>query len=179
MRIIHAVSIHKDYQKFLKFFYKGKLFKYTVYPNGLSTCPRNFTKLLIKPVLCTLRKNGHILVIFIDDILIISTSYEGCITSIIEAVNLLTNLGFVLHVEKSMFFPQQKIVFLGFELNSATMKIKLTNEKIAKIMSRISYILNSERYTIREVAQIIGLLNCFQFPSRSIRRMSLSSHWAG
>ena len=36
-------------------------------------------------------------------------------------------LGFVLHVEKSIFFPQQKIVFLGFELNSATMKIKLTN----------------------------------------------------
>ncbi|CAB3979216.1 Hypothetical predicted protein [Paramuricea clavata] len=75
---------------------------------------------------------------------IISTSYEGCITSIIEAVNLLTNLGFVLHVEKSMFFPQQKIVFLGFELNSATMKIKLTNEKITKIMSRISCILNSD-----------------------------------
>ena len=89
--------------------------------------------------------------------MIISTSYEGCITSIIEAVNLLTNLGFVLHVEKSIFFPQQRIVFLGFELNSATMKIKLTNEKITK-MSRISYILNSERYTIREVAQIIGHL---------------------
>ena len=94
--VYYTVGIHKDYQKFLKFFYKGKLFKYTVYPNGLSTCPRNFTKLL-KPVLCTLRKNGHILVIFIDDVLIISTSHEGCITSIIEAVNLLTNLGFVLH----------------------------------------------------------------------------------
>jgi uncharacterized membrane protein YcgQ (UPF0703/DUF1980 family) len=65
----------------------------------------------------------YLLMIFIDDILIISTSHEGCITSIIEAINLLTNIGFVLHVEKSIFFPQQKSVFLGFELNSATMKI--------------------------------------------------------
>lgn len=74
----YSVRIHEAYQKFLKFSYKGTLFQYTVYPNGLSTCPRNFTKLL-KPVLCVLCKQGHILIIFIDDILIIATSYEGVV----------------------------------------------------------------------------------------------------
>ena len=109
----YSVSIDKAYQKYLKFSYKGNLFKYTVYPNGLSTCPRNFTKLL-KPVLCTLRKQGHILVIFIDDILIIATSYEGCVKAIIATINILISLGFVLHIEKSVFIPQRRITFLGF-----------------------------------------------------------------
>ena len=118
----YSVKIHDDYQKFLKFSYKGKLFKYTVYPNGLSTCPRNFTKLL-KPVLCVLRQQGYMLVIFIDDILIIATSYERCAQTILEAITLLTSLGFVIHVEKSVFFPQQKIIFLCFEINYITMKI--------------------------------------------------------
>ena len=153
----YSVSIDPTYQKFLKFSYKGTLFKYTVYPNGLSTCPRNFTKLL-KPVLCFLRKKGHILVIFIDDILLIATSYEARANAIVETINVLTSLGFVLHVAKSVFIPTRKITFLGFELDSVPMKIRLTNEKISKIMLHISKLLHSERNTIRELAQVIGLL---------------------
>ena len=153
----YSVSIDKMYQKYLKFSYKGNFFKYTVYPNSLSTCPRNFTKLL-KPVLCTLRRQGHILVIFIDDILIIAASYEACAEAIVAAINVLISLGFVLHVEKSVFLPTRKITFLGFDLDSASMKIRLTKEKISKIMLYITGLLNSERNTIREVAQVIGLL---------------------
>ena len=121
----YSVSIDKAYQKCLKFSCKGNLFKYTVYPNGLSTCPRNFTKLL-KPVLCTLRRQGHILVTFIDDILIIATSYEACAEAIIAAISVLTSLGFVLPVDKSVFLPTTNITFLGFDLDSTSMKIRLT-----------------------------------------------------
>ena len=128
----YNVRIHEAYQKFLKFSYKGTLFQYTVYPNGLSTCSKNFTKLL-KPVLGVLRKQGHILIIFIDDIFVIATSYEGCAKTILAAIKLLTSLGFVIHVDKSVFYPQKQIVFLGFEINSVKMKITLTREKIAKI----------------------------------------------
>ena len=67
-------------------------------------------------------------------------------------------LGLVIHVEKSVFFPQQKIIFLGFEINSITMKITLTSEKITKITSRITELLEASRFTIRDVAQIIGYL---------------------
>ena len=84
----YSVRIHDAYQKFLKFSYKGTLFQYTAYPNGLSTCTRNFRKLL-KPVLCVLRKQSHILIIFIDDIVIIATSYEGCVKTILAAIKLL------------------------------------------------------------------------------------------
>ena len=50
---------------------------YYKYPNDLFSCPRKFTKLL-KPVLCVLRTKGHIIIIFIDNLLLIATSYEKC-----------------------------------------------------------------------------------------------------
>ena len=36
----YSVKIHSDFQKYLKFTYHGLLYKYTVFLNGLSTCPR-------------------------------------------------------------------------------------------------------------------------------------------
>ena len=39
----YSVRIHPEFQKFLKFFYHGTLYKYTVFLNGLCICPKNFT----------------------------------------------------------------------------------------------------------------------------------------
>ena len=44
-----------------------QIFKFTCLPNGLSIGPRKFTKLL-KPPLAALRKLGHMVCSFIDDI---------------------------------------------------------------------------------------------------------------
>ena len=46
----YIVPIHPESQSFLKCYYNGNLYKFQVFPNGLSSCPRRFTKLL-KPVL--------------------------------------------------------------------------------------------------------------------------------
>jgi hypothetical protein len=71
----YCVKIDHDSQKYLRFVHNKKLYKYTVYPNGLASCPRHFTKLM-KPMLCALREQGHIIIIFIDDLLILATSYK-------------------------------------------------------------------------------------------------------
>ena len=49
----YSVPIMEEYQKYLKFQWKGKLFQYTYLPNGLSSAPRIFTK-LTKPIYSTL-----------------------------------------------------------------------------------------------------------------------------
>lgn len=153
----YSVRIHPESRKYLRFCYNNKVYQYTAYPNGLSSCPRNFTKLM-KPVLCVLRTRGHIIIIFIDDLLLIATSYEKCCATVLETIQLLSDLGFVVHVEKSVFVPQQQATFLGFLLNSITMRITLTHEKIQKITKYISKLLASNSPTIREVAQVIGHL---------------------
>ena len=100
-----------DYHKYLCFCYKNKICEYIAYPNGLSPCHRKFTKLL-KPVLCVLRTKGHLIIInFIDDLLLIATSYKKCYATILDYISVLLDLGFVLHVEKLVFLPQEQATF--------------------------------------------------------------------
>ena len=46
----YTIPVAEAFQKYLKFIWKGKLLKFCVLPNGLSPCPRQFTKLLKYPV---------------------------------------------------------------------------------------------------------------------------------
>ena len=55
----YTVPIHSDHQKYLKFVFNGTLYQYKCLPNGLSSAPRIFTKLL-KPVYSTLHNKGHL-----------------------------------------------------------------------------------------------------------------------
>ena len=89
----YSVKIHPDYKKYLRFCYNNKIYQYTAYPSDLSSCPRNFTELL-KPALCVLRTNSHIIIIFIEDLVLIATSYEQCCATVLETIKLLSDLVF-------------------------------------------------------------------------------------
>ena len=140
----YSVPIHGESENFLKFSYNGKLFQFTAFANGLCSCPRKFTKLL-KPVLATLRVKGHLIIVYIDNLLLIGQSYNQCVATIIEALTLLEKLGFVNHPLKSVFIPTQEIVFLGFLINSHSMTIRLTVEKKTKLISLIASILSTQK----------------------------------
>lgn len=152
----YSVPIHTDSQKFLKFFYQGNFFKFTAFPNGLSSCPRKFTK-LFKPILATLRLEGHIIICYIDDLFLLGKSYNECVSTIIDTFTLLESLGFGIHPDKSVFIPTQRIVFLGYLIDSHSMTIRLTSDKVEKLTSLIQNILTSaSKVKIRSVAQVIG-----------------------
>ena len=89
-------------QNFLKFEWKGQLYKYTAFPNGLACCPRLFTKLL-KPVMAQLHWWGFISTIFIDDTLLMGDDSElECVQNVKASLCLFEKLGFVIHPEKSV-----------------------------------------------------------------------------
>ena len=111
----YSVSIHSDFQKYLKFNWRGQLYKFVCFPNGQAPCPRQFTKLL-KPVFSSLRKLGHISVVYIDDTRLTSEDYNSCVNNIAETITLLDRLGFVTHPEKSILIPTQEITFLDLSL---------------------------------------------------------------
>lgn len=132
----YSVRVDPHHQKYLKFCYENTMYKFTVFPNGLSTCPRKFTKLL-KPPLAWLRINGHIIIAYIDDLYLQGNSLDECVNTIVQTLKLFEALGFVLHPDKSVFIPSQSLTFLGFIINSRSMTITLTNEKIEKLKDLI------------------------------------------
>ena len=123
----YTVPVPEEHQKSFKFHWKGKYYKCTCFPYGLWFCPRKFTK-LIKPIHSALRLLGHLLAGYIDDNYNQGDSYQQFLTTVLETVKLVTEIGFCVHPEKSSLIPSQEIVFLGNVLNLVTMTINKTDK---------------------------------------------------
>ena len=112
----------------------------------------------MKVVFSQLRKRGHINVAYIDDSLLISRSYLEAKKNTTDTVKLLDDLGFTIHPTKSALEHTQVIEFLGFTIDSRTMRIKLTERKAIDIIEMCSKFIKKREITIRDFAQLIGKL---------------------
>ncbi len=151
----YSVRIDEGFQKYLKFRWKDILYQFTCYPNGLAPCPRKFTKINKAP-LSHLRQDNSIVSGYIDDFYLQGHDYNDCQRTVIKAVKIYDDLDFVSHPEKSLLIPSQEIVYLGFVINSVSMRVSLTPKKRDDLRRFICEILSSSSLTIRVVACLIG-----------------------
>ena len=152
----YSVPIHQSHQKFLKFSWRGKLFQFTCLPNGLSSAPRCFIKIL-KPVYATLRRAGHDSVGYIDDQYLQGHTKDECLSNVSDTVSLLTELGFLIHPDKSVRVPIQMITFLDFILDSIQMLVRPTHEA-QKLKTSCEKLLAKPGMAIQELAEAIGII---------------------
>lgn len=81
----------------------------------------------MKLVINTLRKQGLISTIYIDDILYsIGSTYESCMKNVTITKRLLNSLDFLINEEKSMSSLSTECKFLGLVINSNQMTLELT-----------------------------------------------------
>ena len=153
----YTVPIHADSRKYLRFFWNGQLWQYKALPNGLSSAPRLFTKLL-KPLLATLRKSGYLVLAYLDDTIIIGKTKAQTERAVKATTELLSKLGFIIHPDKSVLEPSHEVVFLGFKLNTLEMTITLPEHKSQEIREVCKGLLRMRAPSIREVARVIGKL---------------------
>ena len=145
-------------QTYLMLQFAGQLYKFVCLPNGLTSAPRLFTKIL-KPVFDPLYKEGHDTMGYLDDSILFEDTYDECKAAILRAVNLFQSLGFQVHREKSSLTPKQEIDFLGFIINSKNMTLKLSKQKCNKILENLDLTLkHKNNITIREFSKILGML---------------------
>ena len=97
----YSVPITEEYRYFLRYVWQDELFQFKVLPNGLSSAPRIFKKIL-KPVYAHLRQLGHIACGYIDDSFIMSDTYINCLNSIRVTRDLFTSLGFCLTLKNQI-----------------------------------------------------------------------------
>ena len=153
----YSVPICQSQRKYLRFRWKGFMFEYQVLPNGLSPGPRIFTKLL-KPIYAEMGESGHICFPYLDDSFVVGRTEQICEAGIIKLVHLFQKLGFTVNREKSVLTPTQKLIFLGFVIDSVKMEVSLTVEKKQKFREAANKILNENEHKIREVAGLVGLM---------------------
>lgn len=153
----YSINMAENDQKFLRFQWREKNYQYTCLPNGITSAPRIFTKLM-KPVYSTLRQYGHKNVAYIDDSLLIADTPLECTNNVKDTVCLLQNLGFFIHEKKSVFIPTQMITFLGNVIDSVSMTVTLPKEKVDRIKDECLRLQKKNKTSIREVSRIIGIL---------------------
>ena len=93
-------------------------------PNVYAQAPLLFTKLLKQPF-GFLRKHGYASFVYIDDSYLQGDTYAHCLENIHATRNLLISLGFSINHDKFVFQPAQRVIFLGFILDSLNMSICL------------------------------------------------------
>ena len=117
--------------------------------NGYGPAIRIFTK-ISKVTFGRLRSLGHNCVVYVNDSYLLTKTNQACLDNILVATELLRELGFVIHTEKSVLIPSQAIVFLGFIISSKNMTLSLTDEKRNKIKALLAYCLSKYQIFLRE-----------------------------
>ena len=78
------------------------------------------------------------MVVYIDNILPMAESAEQVTLHLEALLCLLTGLGFIINVPKSVTFPTQQIEFLGLQEHSTTLHLSLPGEKLHHIRLEVS-----------------------------------------
>ena len=106
-----SVPIFRPHCKYLRFIWRDQRYEFTCLPFGYSLAPRAFTK-IFKRMVAQLRLNGLRIVIFLDDILLVASSFAECMEQLSLLRKLLESLGFVINDANLNFNLLQGFVFL-------------------------------------------------------------------
>lgn len=157
------LSVRQSDRRYLRFQFQPSdsnetiTYEFNCMPFGLSVAPRVFTKIM-REVMTYLRYHGYKSVYFLDDILCIADSYEQCTANVNETLKLLQCLGFVVNYDKSNLTPQTTCKYLGFIFDTENLSISLPSDKRSKIAQLVTKFSKIQSCTIRELAQLIGVL---------------------
>ena len=151
-----TVRISQGHRKYRRFSFEGRHYQFTCLPFSLSSAPWVFTKTL-KPVAALLREQGVRLVVYLNDMLIMARSREEAQEHTPALTFLLTNLGFIVHAEKSILEPAQQMEFLGMVIDSTSQQLRVPGLKIKKLRQECKAIL--EAATPPPARTVVGKMN--------------------
>ena len=153
----YCVNVNPTHRKYLRFLWNGQLYQYVGMPQGISSSPRLFCKLIKIPI-SHLRKQNVNLDNFFDDLIIIASSKKQCYLDTMKTIKLLQELGYVINFSKSVLEPTQILDHLGVIINSINMTAKITPSKCDKIKSLCLKVLKNNNNTVRDLASLCGTM---------------------
>ena len=146
-----SATVHEG-KKFVRFAWSGNLSEFLCLCFGLGPAPRIFSKPLKVPI-ALLRRLNIRLVIYLDDIPLMGRTDEFLMSRDI-LIFLLQHLGFVIKLKKSVLKPSQQIDFLGLKIDTHTMTLALTEEKM-----KCQNLLSHSQTTVLELTELISLIS--------------------
>lgn len=153
----YSVFIAEEDQVKLRFEKSNVIYQYQCLPNGIAFAPRLFTKIL-KPVYASLRVRGYTNSGYIDDSFLMGDTYNECMENVTETVDLMTDVGFMIHKEKSVLIPTKNLTFLGNDIHSDKMIVTLPKQKVIVLCEECISVYSRSYVSIKVVARLLGLM---------------------
>ena len=97
-------------------------------------------------------------VVYSDDFFIMADTFEQCLSALNLTITLLCKLGFQINWNK-VIDPCTKITFLGIEIDSEAMCLKLPDEKLVQVCQELDLFLKRKRASRKQLQSLAGKLN--------------------
>ena len=124
---------------------------------GLKCAPYIFSRVSNFVVRC-MRRRGYANVYgYLDDFLVMEETEERCQEALAQLLSLLRKLGFFVAWNK-VFTPCQTVVYLGIELDSVAMEIRLPDRKVRKVSALVEEFATKETCSKKELQILAGNL---------------------
>ncbi|XP_045198533.2 uncharacterized protein LOC123552851 [Mercenaria mercenaria] len=153
------VPVHPDDSELLGFQVQGLFYFDKTLPMGLSYSCALFERIStaiqwIAENKLNLRNCAHIL----DDFFFVETDYNQCLTGLHIFLDWAKYCGIPINPSKTVL-PCTTITFVGIELDSVAMEMRLPEDKIIKIRTLLNHYQRRKKLTLQELQSLIGLLN--------------------
>ena len=152
------VPVHPDDQGLLAIRWGGARYLDTALPFGLCSAPKIFTAMADGLSWCMLCEGVSHLIHYVDDFFCSPPQSSRCGQSLQVAIRLCEDLGFPVAPDK-VVLPATTLTFLGIELDSAKLEMRLLQEKLERLKGSLGKWLNMDSTTKRQLQSIIGKLS--------------------
>ena len=157
-----SVHLHPSQYAFTGFKWKFKNndhFTYlydTALPFGSRKSPSIFHR-LSQSVRRMMKRRGYDIVVYLDDFLIVESSFERCLEAMNVLLRLLRQLGFSIAWDK-VTGPTQNIIFLGIVIDTVNMILALPEHKVHELLQLLLSYKSKRRASLKQLQKLAGKL---------------------
>ena len=143
---------------------KWQFGKKTVYLRDTSLCfssklaPGIFHRLTQAVRRMLFRRGLKAIVVYLDDFFIKADTFQECMEAMNMLITLLRKLGFNINWKK-VVDPSTRVTFLGIEIDSNAMCLRIPDEKFIQVRHELFLFLNRKRASKRQLQSLAGKFN--------------------
>jgi hypothetical protein len=117
--------------------------------------------MLAKRVKAMLGRQGIRTIFYLDDILVLGSTFGICLSNTQEALSMLMRAGFLINWEKSSLVPTTSFLFLGMLWDSVEGVLALPEDKLERLRARAAFLLQQSAPTCQQILVLTGYVAVF------------------
>ena len=159
-RSVNVFPEHRQYQGFVWNYEDGrgdKCYEDNCLCFGLRCAPFIYTQITEFVVRCLNRQGFQHVYGYLDDFIVVGSSEVECKSAMSALIDLLHEFGFIISWKK-VVPPSQCVTYLGIELESVNMPLRLPDKKVIKLKDLVTEFSQKSSCTLRELQVLAGHL---------------------